>query len=102
MVANSRIAELIREARTEEIPDAIAEGSFFQMQTFSDALIELVLAGHVDREVAANAATNRHDFLVTLEHALKRQAANERAREAAQRPVETDDGLGLRVVNPIQ
>jgi len=102
MVANSRIAELIREARTEEIPDAIAEGSFFQMQTFSDALIELVLNGHVDREVAANAATNRHDFLVTLEHALKRQAANERAREAAQRPAETDDGVGLRVVNPAQ
>ena len=102
MVANSRIAELIREARTEEIPDAIAEGSFFQMQTFSDALIELVLNGHVDREVAANAATNRHDFLVTLEHALKRQAANERAREAAQRPAETGDGVGLRVVNPAQ
>src|SRR5438552_3139733 len=102
MVANSRIAELIREARTEEIPDAIAEGSFFQMQTFSDALIELVLNGHVDREVAANAATNRHDFLVTLEHALKRQAANERARGAAQRPAETGDGVGLRVVNPAQ
>jgi hypothetical protein len=31
-----------------------------------------VVAGRVDREVAANAATNRHDFLVSLEHALKR------------------------------
>src|ERR671930_262001 len=66
MVANSRIADLIRESRTEEITEAIGEGAFFQMQTFSDALIELVLAGHVDREVAANAATNRHDFLVSL------------------------------------
>jgi twitching motility protein PilT len=102
MVANSRIADLIRESKTEEIPEAISEGSFFQMQTFADALIELVLAGHVDRDVAANAATNRHDFLVALEHALKRQAANERAREAAQRPAENDDGLGLRVVNPVQ
>ncbi|TML63554.1 MAG: PilT/PilU family type 4a pilus ATPase [Actinobacteria bacterium] len=102
MVANSRIADLIREARTEEIPDAVGEGAFFQMQTFSDALIELVLAGHVDREVAANAATNRHDFLVVLEHALKRRAATERAREAAQRPAESDEGPGLRVVDPVQ
>jgi twitching motility protein PilT len=75
MVTNSRIADLIREQKTEEIPDAIAEGSFFDMQTFTQALIELVLAGEIDREVAANAATNRHDFLVALEQALKRQAA---------------------------
>ena len=45
------------------------------MQTFTQALIELVLAGDVDREVAANASTNRHDFLVELEQALKRKAA---------------------------
>jgi twitching motility protein PilT len=101
MVTNSRIADLVREARNEEIPEAIGEGAFFQMQTFSDALIELVLAGHVDREVAANAATNRHDFLVALEHALKRRAASERASEAAQRPAESE-GPGLRVVNPVQ
>jgi twitching motility protein PilT len=75
MVNNSRIGDLIRERKTEEIPDAMAEGQFFDMQTFSQALIELVLAGEVDREVAANASTNRHDFLVTLEQALKRQAA---------------------------
>jgi twitching motility protein PilT len=75
MVNNSRIADLIRDRKTEEIPDAIAEGQFFDMQTFSQALIELVVAGEVDRETAANAATNRHDFLVALDQALKRQAA---------------------------
>jgi twitching motility protein PilT len=75
MVNNSRIGDLIRESRTEEILDAIDEGQFFDMQTFTQALIELVLAGEVDREIAANASTNRHDFLVALEQALKRQAA---------------------------
>jgi twitching motility protein PilT len=75
MVNNSRIADLIRDRKTEEIPDAIAEGQFFDMQTFSQALIELVVAGEVDRETAANAATNRHDFLVALDQALKCQAA---------------------------
>jgi twitching motility protein PilT len=75
MVNNARISDLIRENKTEEIPDAIEEGSFFQMQTFEQALIDLVLADEIDREVAANAATNQHDFSVALEHALKRQAA---------------------------
>jgi twitching motility protein PilT len=75
MVNNSRISDLIRESRTEEITDAIAEGQFFDMQTFAQALIELVVAGEVDRETAANASTNRHDFLVSLDQALKRKAA---------------------------
>jgi murein DD-endopeptidase MepM/ murein hydrolase activator NlpD len=75
MITNSRIADLIRERRTEEISDAIAEGQFFDMQTFAQALIDLVVAGEVDREFAANASTNRHDFLVELDQALKRKAA---------------------------
>jgi twitching motility protein PilT len=83
MVNNSRISDLIRESRTEEITDAIAEGQFFDMQTFSQALIELVVAGEVERETAANASTNRHDFLVSLDQALKRKAAG----VATDRPV---------------
>jgi len=71
MVGNARIADLIRENKPDEITNAIAEGDFFQMQTFSAALIHLVLEQKVDREVAANAATNRHDFLIALERALK-------------------------------
>jgi twitching motility protein PilT len=81
MVTNTRIADLIRENRVEEITEAIEEGSFHQMQSFTKALIDHVLSGEVDREVAANASTNRHDFIVSLEQALKRQAAEERARQ---------------------
>ena len=82
MVTNARIADLIRESRAEEIGDAVAEGAFFDMQTFQQALIEHVLAGVVDREVAANAATNTHDFLVALEHAEKVQPSRRRGRAA--------------------
>ena len=78
MVTNTRIADLIRDNEPEGIPEAIEEGAFFDMQSFTHALIAHVLSGEVDREVAANAATNRHDFLVSLEHALKRQAAEQR------------------------
>ena len=84
MVSNARIQDLIREDRPDEITDAIAAGEFFQMQTFSQSLITLVLSGEVDREVAANAATNRHDFLVALEQAEKERAALEREAASAQ------------------
>ena len=42
MVNNARIAELIRENKSDEITDAIDEGDFFDMQTFQQALIQLV------------------------------------------------------------
>jgi twitching motility protein PilT len=93
MVNNARISDLIREQKTEEITDAIAEGQFFDMQTFTQALIELVLAGEIDREVAANASTNRHDFLVALEQALKRQAAGvETDRPVSEMEPQVDPG----------
>jgi twitching motility protein PilT len=81
MVTNSRIAELIRENKPEYIPEAIADGAFSQMQTLSDALIALVLSGDVDRETAANAAPNKHDFDIALSHALKEQAVESTAGE---------------------
>jgi twitching motility protein PilT len=108
MINNARIADLIREARPEEIHDAIEEGEFFQMQTFSKALIDLVVGGQVDREVAANASTNHHDFLVELERALKQQVADQKAAEepppetplrAAEVPV-GETLPGLRVAHP--
>jgi len=75
MITNSRIADLIRENKPEEITDAIAEGEFFKMQTFQKALIDKVLDGTIDRDVAANASSSRHDFMVALELAEKSQAA---------------------------
>ncbi len=76
MVSNARIADLIRELRSDGILAAIAEGEFYGMQTFSKALVDLVLAGLVDRETAANAATSKHDFEIDVARALKSRAAN--------------------------
>jgi twitching motility protein PilT len=95
MTNNARISELIRENKADEISDAIAEGEFFDMQTFSQALIQLVVSAEIDSEVAANAATNRHDFLVSLEHALKHKDAV--AREAVEAEAAKDEPE-LRVV----
>jgi twitching motility protein PilT len=88
MVTNARIAELLREGRSDEIEDAIADGEFLGMQTFKQALIALVLDGSVEREVAAAAATNRHDFLVALEHEEKRIRAGEQEDDEEERTAE--------------
>lgn len=90
MVVNARVADLVRENRADEITEAIADGDFFQMQTFTQALIDLVLAGRVEREIAANAASNKHDFLVALERAVKQRAvraANAQDASKDSRPV---------------
>jgi twitching motility protein PilT len=109
MVMNARIADLIREGRSDEITDAVAEGEFFQMQTFTQALIDHVLAGRVDEEVAANAATNKHDFLVALERAWKKKrhedaVAAETAQAAeplyAAEPVPADEPAPLAQPQP--
>ena len=55
------------------------------MQTLTAALIELVLAGEVDREVAAGAAPNHHDFVIALEHALKAMRGREEGGGRARR-----------------
>src|SRR3954463_1094328 len=81
MVTNTRIADLIRDNKPEAIEDAVEEGAFFDMQSFTKALIDQVVSGNVDKETAANAATNRHDFLVTLERALKQQRADVAAEQ---------------------
>ena len=104
MINNARIAELIREDRADEIHDAIDEGEFFDMQSYTRALLDLVIAGSVDREVAADAATNRHNFLVELDKDFRaaglpaKQAAEAEAREREQQELEESPSLGgLRI-----
>jgi twitching motility protein PilT len=84
MVNNARISDLIREGKPEEIGDAIAEGDFFGMQTFQQALISKVVEGAIEGEAAADASSNRHDFLVALERELKLQAVAEQNEQALQ------------------
>jgi twitching motility protein PilT len=100
MIVNARIADLIRENRPDEITDAIADGDYFNMQTFEQALLALVIDGQIDAETAANAATNKHDFLVALERAQKTHGLVEPAipeSAADEQPTEIEEPAGLRL-----
>ena len=84
MVNTSRVSDLIIDPeKTEELPDAIEAGEFHAMQTFAQHLVELVLAGQVEPEIAAGASGSKHDFEISLAHALRTRAAEEEAEEGA-------------------
>jgi twitching motility protein PilT len=64
MVVSGTIRDCIADpARTAEIPEHIAEGkTTYGMQTFDQALMDLVMSGQVDYAVGKAAATNPGDF----------------------------------------
>jgi twitching motility protein PilT len=84
MVNTARIAELIRDGRSDEVTEAIEDGEFHHMQSFSQHLVQLVLGELVEVETAANAASNRHDFEIAVQQALRRKRVAEEAEAAAE------------------
>jgi twitching motility protein PilT len=81
MVNTARIAELIREPeKTHGLNEAIEDGGYHHMQSFSQHLVQLVVDDVVELEVAAAAATNRHDFEIAVEQALRRKRAAEEGK----------------------
>ena len=92
MVNTARIAELIREGRTDEITEAIEDGDFHKMQSFSQHLVQLVLEGMVDEETAGHAASNRHDFEIAVQQALRRRQAADKAAQEAEPEQQSGEG----------
>jgi twitching motility protein PilT len=84
MVNTARIADLIRDGRADEVTEAIEDGEFHHMQSFSQHLVQLVLEELVEVETAANAASNRHDFEIAVQQALRRKRAAEDAAAASE------------------
>ncbi|WP_052664985.1 type IV pilus twitching motility protein PilT [Nitriliruptor alkaliphilus] len=67
LVMTSRIFEFVVDpAQLPMIEDAIAEGGYYGMQTFDQHLLELFSAGDISLRDALAAATNPHDFRVSL------------------------------------
>jgi twitching motility protein PilT len=70
MVANGRIAERILNPDTmSDIPQIIAQGSYYGMQTFDQSLLRLVQLGIVTIPDAMEASSKPHDFTLMLEQA---------------------------------
>ena len=97
MVNTARIAELIREPeKTEGSPRRSRKARFHHMQSFPQHLVQLVLDGPSTFETAAAAATNRHDFELAVQQALRhRRGRRGRRRRGEPQPTEADAGRGV-------
>ena len=61
--ATGRVKDMIMDPEeTGKLTEAIAEGAYYGMQTFDQALLGHVQAGRVAMEEALKAATHPHDF----------------------------------------
>ena len=70
MVSNGRVKEMILDPlKTHLLQDIVAEGDFYGMQTFDQALLALFKAGIIDLDDARSAATNSDDFELELRKA---------------------------------
>jgi Tfp pilus assembly ATPase PilU len=84
LVNTARIADLIRDPeKTHGITEAIEDGAYHHMQSFSQHLVQLVVDEIVELDVAAAAATNRHDFEIAVEQALRRKRAADEGKSVA-------------------
>jgi twitching motility protein PilT len=68
LVVTGRVQDLILNPNeTGRITEVIAEGEYYGMQTFDQALLKHVMAGNITEETALEAATSPHDFKLMLQ-----------------------------------
>jgi twitching motility protein PilT len=68
LVNTGRIAERIADAdTTNEIKEVIADGAFYGMMTFDQALLALLQEGKITMDAAFEAVTSRHDFELAIQ-----------------------------------
>jgi twitching motility protein PilT len=67
MINSPNVSQLIDEAKTHELEDAIAKSStYWKMQTFNQALVQLVHDGIITPEAALETSTNPGDLRLML------------------------------------
>ncbi len=68
LVATGRVQDLILNPKeTGRLTEVIAEGEYYGMQTFDQALLGHVLAGNIAEDVAFEVASSPHDFKLMLD-----------------------------------
>ena len=73
MISTGRIYErIIDPESTIEIRDVIAEGTYYGMQTFDQALVKMVKDGLINEDDGRRASTTPHDFNLALRGVMTR------------------------------
>jgi twitching motility protein PilT len=92
LVATGRVQDLILNPQeTGRLGEVIAEGEYYGMQTFDQALLGHVLSGKIDADLAFEVASNPHDFKLLLQAKGKRSSGIEQVlSEEAEEPQDPD------------
>jgi Tfp pilus assembly ATPase PilU len=78
----------------------MAEGEFYGMQTFDQALVKLVMQGLAREEDAMDASSNPHDFSLALKSArLGEESARQQAEAEAANPAPPSPFSGISAGN---
>ncbi|MCW2926176.1 MAG: twitching motility protein, partial [Thermoleophilia bacterium] len=84
MVNTSRVADCITNPEeTAKITEAIADGEYYGMQSFDQALIKLIMSGKISEEEAAHLTTSPQNFKLNLESVKAQTALDNRNAQAA-------------------
>ena len=88
LVSTGRVRDMIIDpAETGRIGDIVKEAEYDGMQTFDQALYDLVTSGAVRLEDALPATSNRHDFRLMLESGVVRRNAEQYQEQTPAAPV---------------
>jgi twitching motility protein PilT len=83
LVATGRVQDLILNPQeTGRLTEVIAEGEYYGMQTFDQALLRHVQAGRIDAEIAFDVASSPHDFKLMLDAQGQRASGIEQVMAA--------------------
>jgi twitching motility protein PilT len=89
LVVTGRVQDLIlNQNETGRIGEVIAEGEYYGMQTYDQALLKQVMAGKVTEEVAYEAASSPHDFKLMLQAQGQRASGIEQVMADSEEPTE--------------
>ena len=90
LVVTGRVQDLILNPNeTGRITEVIAEGEYYGMQTFDQALLKHVMAGNITEEVALEVASSPHDFKLMLQAQGQRASGIEQVMRTAPTPTPT-------------
>ena len=83
---------------TSKLTDVIAEGAYYGMQTFDQALLAHVQAGRVSMETALKAATHPHDFKLLVSSDGRRSTSVDQILGDEEQPAgaEPEEGVPRR------
>jgi twitching motility protein PilT len=72
LVMTGRVHDMILDPKlTGQLPEVIAEGSYYGMQTFDQHLLQHLQAGRITMDEAMRVATSPHDFKLMVQAAAK-------------------------------